>query len=340
MAQGNASRISRIWERTGLRGRTLWDFLQLLIVPLLLAVVAHQLNIAADERQRLEATERYQEAILSEFLDAITGMLLTHGLEQAQHTDPVKPVARARTLTALREIDGRRKRALVAFLKEAKLITGFRPVIYLQDADLRGIDLSGMYLWGSNLGGTDLRASNLSGATLSTAILGGADLQDADLENAQLCNAFLRYARLINANLAGANLIDADLGRTNLTGARLDAALYSKKTIFPQGFIVDNHAMHAIMPSSDLRGVQLRKAFLRDVQLANADLRHADLGGCQLQRADLSGADLRGANLSGAHLNAAKLNHAKLEGAILCGTTMPDESISNQGCDLPQDLPK
>ena len=42
---------SKIWDRTGLRGKTGWDWMQLLIVPLALAVIGFVFTIQQDMRQ-------------------------------------------------------------------------------------------------------------------------------------------------------------------------------------------------------------------------------------------------------------------------------------------------
>ena len=61
----------------------------------------------------------------------------------------------------------------------------------------------------------------------------------------------------------------------------------------------------------DLRGVDLRDAYLRGADLGDADLRDAylrdaNLRGANLRDANLHGADLRGANISGAKIKIAQ----------------------------------
>ena len=322
----------RVWDKTGLADKTLWDFLQLLIVPLLVVVVAGQLNEAAKERQRLEAADRHRQEAYNLLLSDISHLILEGGLADPDVKQSVRAVARARALTTLQELDAARKRFLIGFLSQSRLIDGMQPVIHLDDADLRGVDLSGIYLWVKNLVGADLRAANLHKATLSQAFLMGADLRRANMRGANCWRAHLTHARLEGADLRGANLMDADLEDTRLAGAKLQGALYSEKTRFPAGFDPAAQAAHAVCPQSDLRGVQLKGAFLAEANLAQANLAGANLESAQLQRADLRGADLTGANLKGAYLNDADLAGAKMEGVNLCGTTMPDGSVNTKGC--------
>jgi uncharacterized protein YjbI with pentapeptide repeats len=64
----------------------------------------------------------------------------------------------------------------------------------------------------------------------------------------------------------------------------------------------------------DLKGADLRKAYLIGADLRNADLRGANLVGANLEGADLTGARLNGANLTDSYLTEASLNHTNLTG--------------------------
>ncbi|SOB60557.1 putative Secreted effector protein PipB [Pseudodesulfovibrio profundus] len=67
----------------------------------------------------------------------------------------------------------------------------------------------------------------------------------------------------------------------------------------------------------DLKGANLREAFLQGAILYSADLQGADLKGADLKGADLLAASLEGADLSGAYLKGARLTSANLNMAFL-----------------------
>jgi len=123
---------------------------------------------------------------------------------------------RGLVLTALRGVDGGRKRALVEVALELGAI---RPGIDLSGADLRQADLSGL-----DLSGLDLRATYLSGASLAETNLAGTTLDDCDLRSGDLRGANLRNASLRRANLQGGQLHRAFLARANLSDANLFGA--------------------------------------------------------------------------------------------------------------------
>ena len=255
----------RFFGWTGFKGKTLWDFLRLLIVPIMLFGLGIWFNQTQSDRQREIEQDRSREAALQNYYDEMTELLLQRQLRTSKQA---QDIARARTLAVLRNLDGFRKGMLIRFLHEAELIqvstsTTETSAVSLGGANLRGIDLRGI----------DLSRIDLSRTDLSDARLHGTDLRGADLG----------AARLHEANLNWADLVGADLKRANLTGADLSWARLSK---------------------ADLCGVDLREADLRDADLREANLCGADLRGADLSGADLvSDAYLRGADLSGARYN-------------------------------------
>ena len=185
--------------------KTLWDWMQLLIIPAILAGGAYWLNESARNRekefeektrqQEIEiskehaktereiASDNRQETALQTYFDKMTELLLDKVLRESE--DKVRAVARARTLTVMRRLDGERKGALLRFLYEADLINKDKIVINLAEADLSEAELSKANLYVANLSGVNLSNANLSKAKLSKTNLGGAKLSNANLRGAK-----------------------------------------------------------------------------------------------------------------------------------------------------------
>jgi hypothetical protein len=295
-------------SRWGFRGKTVWDFLQLLIVPLMLVAIGLVFSLQQDVRQqRVEnqrakaerelAEQRAQDEALQAYLDQMSGLLLERDLRTSEEDSEVRTLARARTLTVLGRLDPSRKTAVMQFLVEAELVTsadGREPIIALDGASLSNADLSFLGLRNADLTGADLSGANLNGADLSNADLGAT-------KKVTLSGGGLLYP--VRANLSGANLSFADL-----SGADLRFAVLS----------------HAHLSGADLSGADLSGAFLRD----------ADLRETYLIETILSDTDLSDAKLSDAIIRGAKLRHARgvtdeqlLQAKTLEDTTMPDGSI-------------
>jgi len=286
-----------------LHAKTLWDWMNLLLIPLFLAGGAFLLNRSkrnterqsADERAALDreiAVSSQQEAALQAYIDRMAELLLKEKLSKFS-SEEVRNIARIRTLTVLRNLDPKRKGAVLLFLKDSGLIDR-EAVIDLCEADLRGASLAFSNLYRINLSDADLSGADLRGTNLSKAYLGDANLSGADLSGANLKAANLFEANLSGANLNRTKLSNANLGRADLRGCRLHEA--------------DLH-------EADLSGVNLNVG-----DLVGANLRGAKLGGAKLLGADLREADLSQADLSGTEITETELEKAK----SLEGTTMPD----------------
>ena len=291
------------------RPPTLWEWLDLLIVPLAVAAGAAlistvqkrtELDIAEKARQEDRrnaekarekdreiaqqardseqqiAIDRLHQASLEGYYDRMTELLLTHKLRESEAAETKaeakaekRSLARARTVAVARGLDGERKGQMLAFLWTSKLIAKGNPVIDLDKVDFSKADL----------GLADLEWASLSGANLSGANLNMAYLHEADLLVAKLPGADLSYAILSRAELGGADLSGANLHGANLNGANL----------------------------------------------SRVSLNLSDLSGADLSGSDLRGADLRGANLRGANLSEARgWTIKQLEWAKVAGSVMPD----------------
>jgi len=169
--------------------KNLWDWLQLLLLPVLLvagilwlSIQQNQLSLQMNSQQHDTAlqiaNDQQQAAILTNYRDHISNMLLHDKLRESKQMDTVRLVAQVETLAALRELDPDGKASLMRFLYEAKLINNDFHVINLSEADISGAHLSNMdlrdtYLFGANMHGADLRAINLTFATLAYIDLTG-----------------------------------------------------------------------------------------------------------------------------------------------------------------------
>jgi uncharacterized protein YjbI with pentapeptide repeats len=314
------------WPRwTGFRNKTVWDLLQLLIVPLMLAAVglwfsaqqdARQLQIE-DQRAQVEREleeQRAQDEALQAYLDQMSTLLLEEDLRNSEQESEVRTLARARTLTVLGRLDPSRKTEVMQFLVEAKLIQSVderAPIIGLGSADLSDTDL-----YNADLFGAHLRDADLSNADLTLADLFNADLYNAELSAAVLFDADLSNADLSRADLSGADGRSCSLVNADLSGAKLRGVALGGANPLEGAGLVNADLSYADVRDANLSYVVLRDANLSSTHLSDTDLSHADLSG-----ADLRGADLRGANLSDVNGKTAE----ELEDArSLEGATMPD----------------
>jgi uncharacterized protein YjbI with pentapeptide repeats len=225
----------RYYEWTGLEGKTLWDWADLLIVPVVIAVVGYFFTRSENRNAQAIAGERAQDTMLQSYLGEMRELLLDRGLRDAKDSESeVRRLARARTLTVLQALGPDRKRSLIRFLWEADLIRGEHPIISLYNADLSGANLSNMNLILTNFVGANLRGADLSGSALSV-LRGSGDMlvRPEPLESLMepQSMAFLRAANLSGAILRGTGLPGVDLWNANLSGADLTGARVSEEQL-------------------------------------------------------------------------------------------------------------
>jgi hypothetical protein len=162
---------------------------------------AQMVRIALEDRRVQEARDlearRAGEAALQNYFEAVGELLIEKPLHGDSPGEKLSTVVRAQSLSVLEGLDPDRKRILLLFLYESRLIHKDKTVVSLAAADLRESNLS---------------RANLRGANLSETVLIGADLSGADLT----------WADLRESNLSGANLREVvGLGAESLEGATM-----------------------------------------------------------------------------------------------------------------------
>jgi len=262
--QEKEAQQSKPWMLRELGGKSVWDWLQLLIVPLALVGIGLVFDLRQQDvedqraaRERDLAEQRAQDEALQAYFDQMSTLLLEKDLrlsiegKATVNSIEARVLARARTLTVLPRLDGDRKANVVVFLHEADLINENQPVFLLKGADLSRADLRYADLSepGIDLSGAKLIEANLDEADLSDANLAAANIPHADLSDAYMVNADLSYATLSPGyfkglpippatNLSGADLSHADLTRASVNLKQLEQAKSLEGATMPDGQIL------------------------------------------------------------------------------------------------------
>ena len=165
--------------------KTLWDWLRLLIVPVVLGLGAYLFNRSENSRTLKQADHRREEDVLQAYLDQMWKLLLDKDLlrstSKANSNSEALTAARVSTLITLERIHHHpdKKGIIVKFLSACSLLKKQDTAVILEGANLGGADLHEV-----DLGGADLKGANLTGVDLSDANLIGADLRGAILRGA------------------------------------------------------------------------------------------------------------------------------------------------------------
>jgi len=93
------------WWYTGFGNKTLWDFLELAIIPISLAIAGLLFTKVEKERDREREDQRSQEIALHSYFDKISELIISNDLQNTEEGNPVRTIARARTLSILKRLD-------------------------------------------------------------------------------------------------------------------------------------------------------------------------------------------------------------------------------------------
>lgn len=306
----------------GFGDRNLWNWMDILIFPLALAIGAvlynwrekrrdEKLQESEQQRQQLAIQQKAQVDALQAYLDQMSDLLVNQKLRGHPRNSDYCKLAQARTLAILLNLDRINKRHPLKLIAQLDLISKDAPLVSLKNAGLDTADLSEVTLLDVSLEEADLRLADLTGANLKGSDLTWADLRGADL----------RRAVLTNACLANANLLPYDHDNP----AQLSAP----------------HLLNGSDPS-DLPSRGRRKRIgLIPMRSDNVNLTPTRLDGANLQDADLSGAflykaNLREATLIGTDLSGTDLRYADLTGAVGVATeTLEQRATSLEGATMP-----
>ncbi len=245
------------------QGKTAWDWLSLLGVPITLAILGYALQriqqqkaaddlelqsnksaadakllsdkIEADAKlQRAKAEESEKEEVLQLYIDRLSELLIEKlslaiatkevKSEQEKHlVESAQAIVRARTLSVLQRFSDDPNR------KESVI----RFLIESFILDKLKIDLGGANLAGASLVAVSLEKIDLSLANLSGVNLFGSNLTEAVLIATNFTEARLIYTTLDGADLTSAKFAGAKLKNATLINADLYNVSWDEQTSWP-----------------------------------------------------------------------------------------------------------
>ncbi|PKO16847.1 MAG: hypothetical protein CVU39_06420 [Chloroflexi bacterium HGW-Chloroflexi-10] len=253
---------------TEIHTRTWWDWLELLIIPVVLAGGALFLNKSERDNDRKIAQKRFEneqslaldrqcEEAIQSYFNRMNDLLLEKNLLKSKNEDEIRAVARTLTISTMFSLDTRRNCLLLHFLSEAKLIGQKDPIIKFEKNDLNKLSWSEGNLRGLNLSNFDFRAANFSMANLRGVDLSNSDLSEANLTQADLGIADLICSNLSNSILRSAFMVEVNLSNANLEGADLTGAILS-----------DSELIETHLKDCDMSCVDFENAIVSIEQLA------------------------------------------------------------------------
>ncbi|CAF1290072.1 unnamed protein product [Adineta steineri] len=164
---------------------------------------AHDLQISNERREQdlRAAATLQQDLVLAAYIEQMSDLMLRSGFTINDTT--VANICRAKTLTAIRQLDPKRKTYLIRFLYEARMIRHNQPHIDLSDAVLDNIDLSAKYTPMEWAAFEASRTTEAYRTSLSEVFFKRVSLNHATFTNLYINHSSFQEASLIGANFTG-----------------------------------------------------------------------------------------------------------------------------------------
>lgn len=148
-------------DRKNIKDTFFWSCLELLIIPIILVILSFHLDKSIAKReQKIEYLKNITEIVYK--------ITAKDKDKKLQDIPLLRALVGARTITVLDELDNKSKREIITFLGNSDL----QYQISLSKANLRDVDLNGLYLKDANLS-----KANLKGANLKNTVLEGVNLE-------------------------------------------------------------------------------------------------------------------------------------------------------------------
>lgn len=256
----------------------------------------------------------------------------------------ISTVIRAKTLTTLGQLDGKRKTHIVRFLYEAQMINVEQPSINLADADLSYVDLTKYKLIDVSFSQSNLVGAIFRGTILNNVNFTGVQLSGASFHECKMTNIIFNTANLSNASFVGAGLyyvyfchaIITDADFTTISASHVHwFVAEGNNTIFNEADMFGMDFTHSyLINASFVKTRSIHLAVMRNATLYQANFTGAETGGANFAYLNLSGSIFDGsksdaATFYGADLQSSKWLNATVRNVDFSFANLLDASITD-----------
>ncbi len=211
--------------------KKLWDWLDLLIVPLSLILLGWIYRAYEKSKEEKKEIENQQNEIIDSYFRIVSDLIIKSNLLDKIKNKESKIIARTRTIIAVENLEGERKGQVLQFLYESELIdniglnilgANFRNV-QVSGIVLRGITIKGVYFCGADFENTFLDKSCFISCNFSNTNFKGSSMENTSFKYSNLSNCKLTNIDLTKVDFEGIDLSNADLSNSKITRLQLNS---------------------------------------------------------------------------------------------------------------------
>lgn len=218
--------------------KKLWDWLDLLIVPVSLILLGWLYKTYEKTKEEIKEIENKQNEILDSYFRIISEFISNSNLLDTNKNKESRVIARTRTIVALENLEGERKGQVLQFLYESNLIDNEKinilganfKCLQVSGIVLRKLTIKGVYFCNSNFENTFLDKSRFISCDFTNTNFNKSSMEDTSFEYSNLSKCKLSNIDLTKVNFEGSNLNDADLSNSIINRSQLDK-IFKKKNL-------------------------------------------------------------------------------------------------------------
>lgn len=205
--------------KNGPEPKKLWDWLDLLIIPLSVAIIGWIYKEYEKSKDEKKDFENKQNETLDSYFRVISDLIIKSNLLDINLNKESKIIARTRTIVAIEILNDERKGQVLQFLYESKLINN--NIIELLGANFKSSEVSGIVLKDTTIKGVYFCDSKFIRSYLDRSVFTACDFTNSDFSDSSMQNTNLSYTKLINCKLINIDLTTVDFEGADLTNADL-----------------------------------------------------------------------------------------------------------------------
>lgn len=340
-----------------------WDWLDLLIIPVALLIFGSVFTYIGETRKRTLAEEdrqkdkaiaeinrnsewkrlldHQQEESLQNYIDKMTDLLLKEKLLLSEKKNEVRNVARVKTLATIRTLDGKRKGLVLKFLFDAGLINGEDPIIDIQFADFTNTDYKNAYLGNINLMNVDFSYSNLENVEFDKANLSKTNFTCASLREGIFSSTKFDKTIFVDTNfdgttIKGSKIINTTFSsslKTNIDNIKQKLDGYAN-ILWEDCIFTDCSFQHLNFHSPQMNNVQFKstaknKTEFNDVNIIKGKMiGDVDFSGVKFRKVGFTGTEFIGTGLNITKFIFSEFYEVGFQNTYLTGVNFSDSTMN------------